>query len=531
MSDAIPTPDPERCRMLELVVRSTSSMVVVTDGERRIRWVNPAYTAVTGWTLDEVRGRNPASFLHGPDTSPEAKARLRELLRDGRRVKGLEILNYKKSGEPYWVSLNIEAVLDDRGVVAEYVAVQEDITERRRAEALSREKALLEQAARAQMEALSRVSHELRTPLHAVIGFAEMIERQEAAQWSGRSQQHLRQIRQAADHLMLMVNDILELARLREGGMPFDLTAVRPAPLVRQVLAMLQPLAARAGVTLECQAADAAPRVLADRKRLVQVLLNLVANAVQYHRPGGRVWVRAEREEDGLVLAVHDDGPGIGAPDLERLFEPFYRVPSAAGTAARPGSGLGLPIARNLVEGMGGALQARSTPGQGSCFSVHLPLAVPEAASPGAVAAAETAVPPVTVPGPLASPTTVLYIEDDELSRDLVRAYLRARPSVALVCSASVREGIAAARSLRPPLILCDMNLPDGTGLDVLRAVQDDPALVRTTCVAFSASADASAADEAIRAGFRDFLPKPIDAETFLRAMDRLLEAASARMW
>lgn len=516
------TIDPERCRMLELVAHHTSSMVVVTDRERRIRWVNPAYTAVTGWTLDEVRGRKPASFLHGPGTNASAKAQLRDLLRQGHRVKGFEILNYKKSGEPYWVSLNIQPVLDDSGAVAEYVAVQEDITDRKAAEAIAHEKALLEQAARAQMEVLSRVSHELRTPLHAVIGFAEMIERRESARLTEGSRAHLQQIRQAAGHLMLMVNDILELARLRDGRMPFELAPAAVQPLAQEALSMLAPLAATAGVTLALEA-DAATglHALADRKRLLQVLINLLANAVQYNRPGGHVALRAEADAGGVLLSVQDDGPGIAAQDLARLFEPFYRVALADDGAPPAGSGLGLAIARGLVDGMGGGLRAESTPGQGSRFSVRL-------------LAAEADAPPAAAPSPPSSaapppaPACVLYIEDSEVNRDIVRAYLEARPAISLVCRDSVREGIEAARALRPALILCDMHLPDGSGLEVLRAVLDDPALARTACVAFSASSDAAATEAAIRAGFRDYLPKPIDAETFLRSVDRLIGERNA---
>jgi PAS domain S-box-containing protein len=526
MSQPASTPDPERSRMLELVAQTTSSMVVVTDRERRIRWVNPAYTAVTGWTLDEVRGRNPASFLHGPSTSPATKARLSELLHSGQRVQGLEIQNYRKSGEPYWVSLNIEPVQDDNGAVAEYVAVQQDITDRKKAEALAREKALLEQAAATQMEALSRVSHELRTPLHAVIGFAEMIERREAAQLSEWSQAHLRQIRQAADHLMLMVNDILDLARLRDGRLPFDRAPVPVAPLAEQVLSMLGPLATRAGVTLELGAVDPALHVLADRKRVVQVLINLVANAVQYNRPGGHVALRTEAEASGVLLMVQDDGPGIAPQDLARLFEPFYRVPPPSDGAPPTGSGLGLAIARSLIEGMGGTLLAQSTVGRGSRFSVRLQAAtLPASATdlPEALAA----IPAARAP----APACVLYIEDSEVNRDIVRAYLSARPAISLVCRDNVSDGIEAARQLRPALILCDMQLPDGSGLDVLHAVLDDPTLARTACVAFSANSDATAVDDAIRAGFRDYLPKPIDAATFLRSVDRLVAESAMPVW
>lgn len=524
----------ERCRLLELVAMNTRSLVVVTDAERRIRWVNPAYTALTGWTLDEVRGRRPGSFLHGPQTNAQDLARLADLLRSGQRVEGFEIVNHKKSGEPYWVSLHIEPVRGADGTISAYVAIQHDITGQKAAEALARENALLEQAARTQMDVLSHVSHELRTPLHAVIGFTEMIERREAAGLSGQAREHLQQIRRSAGHLMRMVNDILDLARLREGQLPLERMPVALVPLVRDVFAMLEPAATRAEVRLEMQAAGASDGLsegatagataAADPTRLRQVLINLVANAVQYNRRGGRVTVDVAESPAGaeaVELAVTDDGPGIAPDDLTRLFEPFYRVRPPMGAAARAsaGSGLGLPIARSLVEAMGGTLTVRSTPGAGATFTVRLPLA-PAAAAPAPSAAAEPAA-PQRRPG--ARRLRVLYIEDNAVNRHIVAAYLDARPAITLVCSETADEGIAAARRLRPDLILCDVQLPDGSGLDVLQALQADAALASTPCVAFSASGDAASIDEMIRAGFSDYLPKPIDAEAFLRSIDRLL--------
>ena len=504
-------PARERLRMLELVVEHTSSMVVVTDAERRVRWVNPAYTVITGWTLDEVRGRHPRSFLQGPQTSLRAVSRLSGLLRRGEPVRQFELVNYKKSGQAFWTSLSIETIRDASGRVTDYVAIQEDITERKQrelesaqmlrrlarvqrlaklgnmehqlksgcvycsaeifrileaaegevdtaydklmerthpedraavrasyeaaiaarspyesehrvitfkgrvkwvhitgtleawhdgspticrlvvqdvterkqAETLARDKAMLEQVARTQLEVLTRVSHELRTPLHAVLGFADIVERLEASRMSARSRGHMVQIRRAARHLLAMVNDILDMARLGDGRLPFDLQPVAMAPLAHEVVQMLEPMAAQRQVALEVVDASAAASVVrADRQRLMQVLINLAGNAIKYSHAGGRVRLRlAAAVGQRLVLQVEDDGPGIAARHLRRLFEPFYRVADqpAEATAAE-GSGLGLAIAKSLVDGMGGAMEVHSRPGQGSTFSVQLPLA-PEAPS------------------------------------------------------------------------------------------------------------------------------------------------------
>lgn len=364
----------EYFRRLELVVQNTTNMVVVTNDRREIEWVNPAYTTVTGWTLDEVRGQNPRAFLHGPRTSQTAASRLGGLLRNGRQVKDFEMLNYKKSGEPYWVSLSIQPIVDAHGQVCEYVAIQSDVTERKRreletarllrrldeaqriaklgnmehdlasglvrcsaeifriidadegegdasyeslmacthpddiavvraryeqavnaggpyesehrvvsrtgrvkwvhirgvlegwddgtpalcrlavqditgrkqAEQVAREKELLEQASRTQMVVLSRVSHELRTPLHAVLGFADMVERLESMRLSDRSMGYLRHIRDSARHLLLIVNDILDLTRLQGGRVTFHILPVELTAVAADVATLLEPM------TVEC---------------------------------------------------------------------------------------------------------------------------------------------------------------------------------------------------------------------------------------------------------------------------------------
>ncbi len=629
-------------------MQHTTNMVVVTNRAREIEWVNPTYTRVTGWTLAEVRGRNPRSFLHGPRTSLTASSRLGALLRRGSGVRDFEMLNYKKSGEPYWVSMNIVPIVDDGGQVSEYIAIETDITQRKRSELeaaqafrrlaqaqriarlgsiehhlaggemhcsaevcrmlglpegqerlryedllarvhaedrpavqrayedavnaaapyeqeyriaaadgawrwlrvrgvlegwddgrdalcrlavqditeqkhheqVQREKELLEQAVRTQMEVLSRVSHELRTPLHAVLGFAEMVERLEAGRLSPGSHGHLGHIRAAARHLLLIVNDILDLTRLHDGRIEFELEAVDLHELAQQVLAMVQPLADEHGVAMRIRPPAAPLHARADRRRLLQVLINLVANAVKYNRPGGQVELELRPESGAQVaLAVRDSGIGIAPDDLARIFEPFFRARADEGSARTHSSGLGLAIARSLAQGMGGELRADSRLGAGSTFTMRLPAAEAQAAEvPAADAAAAL---PLAEDG---AHGRLLYIEDNEVNCLLIEGYLATRPEVELVCCATGHEGLAAARRLRPTAILVDMSLPDMGGEEVVRAVLADPLLSRTPCIAFSASNDPAAVASAIRAGFREYLHKPIAAAEFVAALDRLLD-------
>lgn len=643
----MPANSVEHLRRLELVMQHTTNMVVVTNREREIEWVNPAYTRITGWTLDEVRGRNPRSFLHGPRTSLTASSRLGALLRRGEPVQGFEMLNYTKSGEAYWVSMNIQPIVDAQGQVAEYVAIETDITQRKRSEMeaaqafrrlahaqriarlgtiehrlaagrlhcsqevcrilgltaghdeicyedlldrihaddrdavraryeeaingaspyeqefrvvdqdddvrwvlvrgvvegwddgrdalfrlavqditeakrneqLRRDKELLEHAVQTQMEVLSRVSHELRTPLHAVLGFTEMVERVESARLSEPSHAHLRHIRDSARHLLLIVNDILDLTQLHSGKVAFDSEPVDLLDLAEQVLAMVDPLAREHGVATTIHVCHPHPWAVADRRRLLQVLINLAANGVKYNRRGGSVEIRLGAGPASRVsIAVRDSGIGIAPEDLTRIFDPFYRVARDDARARANSSGLGLAIAHTLVQGMGGSLEVDSRLGEGSTFVVGLP------AAPHGRVQSDIA---LDLPGPSAEggpQGRVLYIEDNEVNCLLIESYLAARPGIELVCRTTGSDGLAAARQLRPTLILVDMHLPDMSGDEVVRAVLADPLLYRTPCIAFSAGNDGAAIESAIRAGFREYLCKPIAAADFLAALDRLME-------
>ncbi|MBX3621215.1 MAG: PAS domain S-box protein [Rhizobacter sp.] len=647
-------PMADHLRHLELVAQNTTNMVVVINGRREIEWVNPADTRVTGWTLDEVKGKNPKAFLHGPKTSMRDASRLGLHLRRGQAVTDFEMLNYKKSGEPYWVSLNIQPVANECGEITQYVAIESDITLRKRAELesarmlhqlaeaqrlaklgllehelatgaahcspellrileadrheventfegvmsfvhpddeaevhqayedavntggvfdaqfrlltrrrhlrwvqargtlegwddgrpalfrtvlqditerkdgeqLLRDKQLLEQAQRTQMEVLSRISHELRTPLHAVLGFAEALERGEGDHLSARARGQLGHIREAARHLLLLVNDILDLTRLHGGSVPFDIRPVDVHALAQEVIAMMGPIAAARGVSLHVQQRSAAPvHGAADAHRLRQVLINLVHNAIKYNRPQGKVHVRLAASPSGEVaVSVVDTGIGISPAHQARLFEPFYRVPGIDLPLAPESSGLGLAIARSLARGMRGDIGVHSQPGAGSTFVLTLPSARPPAA-----AAPDTG--RTSSPSARHASGTLLYIEDNEVNRLLVERYLAERPTVTLHGAATGAEGLALARQVRPSLLLVDMTLPDMSGLALMQAVLDDPLLHRTPCVAFSADASDGAVDAAIRAGFREYWVKPMARDAFLAAVDRVVgeEALGSR--
>jgi PAS domain S-box-containing protein len=254
----------------------------------------------------------------------------------------------------------------------------QDVTELRELEHARQDKAAAEAANRAKTEFLSRMSHELRTPLNAVLGFSQLLEIDRAESLSEGQRRRVKLIREAGEHLLRMIGDLLDLTRIESGSLQVQLDAVPVLPLAEEAIDMLRPQAAAAQVRMALQLKGQALAVLADRTRLRQVLLNLLSNAVKYNRPGGSVdvLIAPARPAEGkawLSITVQDSGVGIEAADLPHLFEPFNRLAQARGGIE--GTGIGLSVTRALVTLMQGRIRANSQPGVGSSFHILLPRA------------------------------------------------------------------------------------------------------------------------------------------------------------
>ncbi|HKX93584.1 MAG TPA: ATP-binding protein [Methylibium sp.] len=387
--------------------------------------------------------------------------------------------------------------------------------ERQLTEAALAEKRIAERANRAKTEFMARISHELRTPLNAILGFTQLLQRDTPGTLVPEQQRELQHVVHAGHHLLSLIDDLLDLSRVEAGTLRLQLADVDAADVVRDAMGQIAVEAEARGVGIALDVPPGAlPPVLADRTRLRQIVLNLLSNAVKYNRPGGSVSLRLRAEGAHLRLAVRDTGPGLAPAQVEQLFQPFNRLGREAGSI--PGTGIGLVITRSLVELMDGQLEVFSEPGVGSEFGIRLPLspAAPPEQDPHA-GADSNALPPGT--------GAVLYIDDDEVNRVLMQAYLAVRPGVSLRVAASGPEGLAMARAARPDLLLVDMMMPGMNGLQVLAAARADPALRTMPCVAISANAMPEEIDAATRAGFDGYLVKPLAVDVLLREIDRRL--------
>jgi PAS domain S-box-containing protein len=397
-----------------------------------------------------------------------------------------------------------------------------DITDRRRAEQALRDKQAAELANRAKTEFLSRVSHEMRTPLNAVIGFTQLLRLAADDASPATVAQYTGHVLSAGEHLLALINDLLDLQRLEGGDTALDLRPLNLKVLVQKTLDLLQPLARQHDLVLQEQL-DPGAWALADAQGLRQVLINIVSNAIKYNRPGGWVCVTLLPDaDDHLVLAVEDNGVGMSPEQMQRLFQPFERLGQEA--SAIEGSGLGLLIARRLVEEMGGRLTLSSLAGSGTLVRIELPRAAAAAGDAGDASTATTgdASTPDEAHAAPRSALRMLYVEDNRINAILFEEAMRMRGGVELQIAEDGAQALALAQQWPAQVLVLDAHLPDMNGHDLLAQLRTLPAFAETP--AFMCSADASAEDvqRARDAGFVGYWTKPIDIAAVMRDLDSL---------
>ncbi|MGH2690858.1 MAG: ATP-binding protein, partial [Actinomycetota bacterium] len=388
---------------------------------------------------------------------------------------------------------------------------------------LAREEA--ESANRAKSEFLSRMSHELRTPLNAILGFGQLLVIDATTDNQRESVSH---ILKGGKHLLDLINEVLDISRIEAGRLSLSVEEIDVGEAVAEVVDLMTPLAARLEVTLDGTGSPpGSSAALADRQRLKQVLLNLVGNAVKYNRPGGEVRVVTETTPEGRVrVAVADTGRGIAPEDLGRLFSPFERI--GAEQTDVEGTGLGLVLAKRLVEAMGGTMGVESRVGEGSTFWVDLaPVDHPSAPAGEAGAGSSVAVVPelgvahADDAGPRGG--KLLYVEDNLASLALIEQLLERRPGIELLVAMQGGLGVELARAHRPDLALLDLHLPDMHGAEVLQAFRSDPATRHIPVVIQSADATPGQMERLLAAGANDFLRKPVSVTRLLDLFDEYL--------
>jgi len=398
------------------------------------------------------------------------------------------------------------------------VSIAFDLTEdERRERELEAARADAETANSAKSEFLASMSHELRTPLNAVLGFTQLLQRDKRHPLSENHLQMIAQIGTAGEHLLGLIDDVLDLARIEKQGIPSSNESVSVNDVVREALETLRPAAVEAGVDL-LHHGDEEAEVVAGRRHFLQMVLNLGSNAIKYNRRGGSVSISVTTSLGRTRVTVTDTGVGIPVAERSGLFRAFHRAGQESGPI--PGSGIGLAITKRMAELMGGSVGYRALPA-GSEFWIELPSATSVRARPSRV--------PAGAPVPQrqdAAQGLVLYVEDNAANVELLRAYFATLPNVELLTAATAEIGLARAHARHPDLILMDLNLPGMSGTEALQALRASPDTASIPVVAVSAAAFASDRDSGKRAGFDRYLTKPIRLDLLDALLTRFLTQA-----
>ncbi len=508
----------ESSQRLRSIVDAVPLGVIFMDPQGTLIECNPSFCSMTGREAASMLGRSVADFV-GTDDAAVIR-RLRRALAQGDADHVAETVRVRTAaGEPIVARVSATALRDPQGHMVRMVGVVEDITERLRLEASEQALARAEAANRAKSEFLSRMSHELRTPLNAMIGFAQLLGLDREPALAQHQQEWTQQIQRAGWHLLELINEVLDLARIESGAVLLATTALEVAPLVAASRSMIAGAAAERGVRITESVEPAGLAVLADPTRLRQVLTNLLSNAVKYNREGGTVEVAAHAMGPRLVaIEVRDTGLGMTDAQMASLFQPYNRL--GREQTVIEGTGIGLVISRRLTELMGGTLEVSSTAGAGSTFRLTLPAA--PFAEPQLERGAQT------LPAPYQQ-RLVHYIEDNETNIEVMRGVLLQRSQIALSVSMLGLDGLAAVRQQRPDLILLDMQLPDISGLELLRHLKNDDDVADIPVIVVSADATPAHREQALTLGAKHYVTKPLEVGTFLQLVDDALEAAETR--
>jgi PAS domain S-box-containing protein len=451
----------EEALRLAAIVDSTDDGIISTDLGGIITSWNRAAERMFGCSASEMVGQSVCRLI--PDDLQDEEDHVLSRIRGGERVEHYETVRRSKDGALIPVALTVSPIQNVDGIVIGASKIVRDISERKRAED---ERRRLLTVAQVKSEFLANMSHELRTPLNAIIGFAELMHRGKVGPVSAEHEEYLGDILTSSKHLLQLINDVLDLAKVESGKMEFRLESVDLTKLAREVCDIVRGLAASQRLQVDTHVDPELATVVVDPARVKQILYNYLSNAIKFTPAGGRITIRILPEGPALFrIDVADTGVGIAVSDMSKLFVEFQQLDASAAKTYQ-GTGLGLALTKKLAEAHGGRVAVRSTLGEGSTFSVILPRVMTMAP------ADEVARPTMSLP---AGNRTILVVDDDPAALKLASLALREmgyRP----VCSTDPEAALRTVEADPPGVVIVDLLMPGVDGFEFVSRFRAMPA-------------------------------------------------------
>jgi len=501
------------------LANNISQLAWMADAQGSIFWYNQRWFDYTGTTLEEMFGWGWQK-VHHPDHVQRVVDKIKHSFDTGKDWEDTFPLR-GADGHYRWFLSRAIAIRNENGVLLRWFGTNTDVTDRKLLEMeLISAKKVAESANRTKSDFLATMSHELRTPLNAIIGFSEALKDGLMGEMQEQQREYIGDIYSSGEHLLSLINDILDLAKVESGKTPLYLEPVSINALMQGSLSMIREKATANDISLVLEVDTDLPELLADQRKLKQILYNLLYNAIKFTGEGGRVTLGAHKVDGQLEIFVTDTGIGISAKDQAKLFQPFFQIDSALSRKYQ-GTGLGLSMVRHLSELQGGRVELQSVVGQGSTFRVQIPW---RAVAGNVVApAVDLALAPydgslVLVSGISSDAHVVLVVEDDPAAAKLICYHLTSI-GLQVHCVSTGEEALDWLASNTPEAITLDILLPSITGWDVLSHIKAIPKLAAVPVVIISIVADGA---RGIELGASHVLQKPVSREALINALENI---------